>query len=109
LLTVPGWTILQFLISEFKASLCWSQSLQPNKHNILITITTMPSISTILKGLVALAPFVAAAPAHIDARTVAVAEASATASAAVSAASPSAAPAAAAAAGGLSDVDILNL
>ncbi|EAT85418.2 hypothetical protein SNOG_06767 [Parastagonospora nodorum SN15] len=62
----------------------------------------MPSYSTILKGLVALAPFAAAAPAQMAVR-------SASASAAM-AMSTGAAPAAAAAApgGGLTDVDILN-
>ncbi|KAH8731058.1 ferritin-like domain-containing protein [Phaeosphaeriaceae sp. PMI808] len=72
----------------------------------------MPSVSTILTGLFALAPLVAAAPAHIDVRAthaMAMASASATASAAAAASS---APAAGAAAppkkGGLSDVDILN-
>lgn len=71
----------------------------------------MPSVSTILKGIVALAPFVAAAPAQLDARTMHMGEAPAAASAASPAATP-AAPAAApaaAAAGMLSDLDILNL
>jgi hypothetical protein len=61
----------------------------------------MPSVSTILKGLFALAPLVAAAPAQLDARSV---SASATASAAGSTATAAAAPG-----GGLTDVDILNL
>jgi len=105
--SVPGWTLENYLIIEFKASLCWSPSLRFYKHHNLITIN-MPSVSTILKGLVALAPLAAAAPAHIDARTNHMGEASATASAAASAATP-AAMAAAAPAGGLSDLDILNL
>ncbi|KAH7095641.1 ferritin-like domain-containing protein [Paraphoma chrysanthemicola] len=60
----------------------------------------MPSVSTILKGLMALAPLAAAAPAHIVARSSAAASAT---EAAKAAATPAAAPA-----GGLSDVDILN-
>lgn len=72
----------------------------------------MPSVSTILKGLVALAPLVAAAPAQMDVRqessTMAMAEASATGSAGA-AATPAAEAAPAAPAGGLTDVDILNL
>ncbi|KAL5113944.1 hypothetical protein ACEQ8H_008162 [Pleosporales sp. CAS-2024a] len=57
----------------------------------------MPSYSTILMGLCAVAPFVAAAPARIDARQ-----------ASAAAANGSTTPAAAPAAGGLTDVDILN-
>ncbi|KAH7414333.1 ferritin-like domain-containing protein [Phaeosphaeria sp. MPI-PUGE-AT-0046c] len=66
----------------------------------------MPAVSSILKGLFALAPLVAAAPAQIDVRSMHAA--SATTAAAAAAASASAAPAAPAAAGGLTDVDILN-
>lgn len=73
----------------------------------------MPAVSTILKGLFALAPLVAAAPAQIDVRSMhaaAATAAAASASAAPAAASGApAAPAAPAAAGGLTDVDILNL
>lgn len=74
----------------------------------------MPRVSTILKGLVALAPFVAAAPALDRRATHSMSVAVAAASAAPAAAASSAAPAAAAAApasgkGSLSDLDILNL
>jgi hypothetical protein len=61
----------------------------------------MPSYSTILKGLFALAPLAAAAPAKIDVRSVSAAMPMSTAAAA---AAPAAKPAS-----GLSDVDILNL
>jgi hypothetical protein len=110
----------QFLIIEFKASLCWrsfftnlSIQKQSNKPNPL----KMPSISTILKGLVALAPLAAAAPANYVRQE----KASMSSSMAMSPATPAAAaitetageatPAAAApaAAATLSDVDILNL
>jgi hypothetical protein len=65
----------------------------------------MPSVSTILKGLCALAPLAAAAPAKIDARSMHMSATSAAAAAATAAA-----PMAAMAAGGkLTDVDILNL
>lgn len=69
----------------------------------------MPSVSTILKGLFALAPLVAAAPAKVDVRSMhAAAPAAASASAPAAPAAP-AATEAAAPGGGLSDVDILNL
>lgn len=69
----------------------------------------MPALSTIVKGLFALAPLVAAAPAQIDVRSVHAASATASAAAAAASASAApAAPAAPAAGGGLSDVDILN-
>jgi prephenate dehydratase len=75
----------------------------PKKINNLIF--NMPSISTIITGLFALAPLVAAAPAQIDVRSVMSMSASATASASGSTATA----AAAAPAGKLTDVDILNL
>ena len=66
----------------------------------------MPSVRSIINGLVALAPLAAAAPAGIVARQ----EASTTSSAAPAAtSSAAAAPPAAAPGGGLSDVDILQL
>ncbi|KAK3203657.1 hypothetical protein GRF29_106g200552 [Pseudopithomyces chartarum] len=65
----------------------------------------MPSVRSIISGLVALAPLAAAAPAGIVARQ----EASKTSSAAPAAtSSAAAAPPAAAPGGGLSDVDILQ-
>ncbi|KAJ4367421.1 hypothetical protein N0V83_007003 [Neocucurbitaria cava] len=70
----------------------------------------MPSVSTLLKGLFALAPLAAAAPANYARQASSSASAaSASASATQAAASASAvAPAPAAASGGLSDIDILN-
>jgi len=64
----------------------------------------MPSYSTILKGLVALAPFAAAAPAQMAVRS-----GSTSAEMAMSTPAAPAAAAAAAPGGGLTDVDILNL
>jgi hypothetical protein len=66
----------------------------------------MPSVSTILKGLCALAPLAAAAPAKIDARSMHMAATSAAPAAAATAAAPMAAMEAG---GKLTDVDILNL
>lgn len=66
----------------------------------------MPSIRSIVTGLCALTPLVAAAPARIVARESA---ASSAASSAAPAATPAASAAAAPPAGGLSDVDILQL
>jgi hypothetical protein len=116
----------QFLIIEFKASLCWrsfftnlSTQKQLNNPNSI----NMPSISTILKGLVALAPLVAAAPANYARQEMAsMSSASATPTASTppaiteiagsgteAAAGASGTPAAPAAGAPLSDVDILNL
>ena len=69
----------------------------------------MPSVSTILKGLFALAPLVAAAPAKLDARQEASSAASSAASATSAASSATTAAAAPAAMATLSDVDILQL
>ena len=78
----------------------------------------MPSVSTILKGLVALAPLVAAAPANYarqemasKSSSMAMSSATAPAAAAITETAGGATPAAAApaAAATLSDVDILNL
>ncbi|KAF9696019.1 hypothetical protein EKO04_005905 [Ascochyta lentis] len=65
----------------------------------------MPSVSTILKGLFALAPLVAAAPANLHARQEPAPSASSASSASSSATSAAGAPAAMAT---LSDVDILQ-
>jgi hypothetical protein len=80
--------------------------LQQYQLTNLINNIKMPSVSTILKGLFALAPLVAAAPAKVDVRSM---HAAAPAAASASAAPAPAATQAAAPGGGLSDVDILNL
>ncbi|CAO2650486.1 Nn.00g017780.m01.CDS01 [Neocucurbitaria sp. VM-36] len=71
----------------------------------------MPSVSTLLKGLFALAPLAAAAPANYarqeSSSTAAAASATSATQAAASATATAAAPAAAAS-GGLTDIDILN-
>ena len=68
----------------------------------------MPSVRSIISGLVALAPLAAAAPAGVFAHQEASASATSTAAPAASS-SAAAAPPAAAPASGLSDVDILQL
>jgi hypothetical protein len=87
---------------------------QFNKPNPL----NMPSVSTILKGLVALAPLVAAAPANYarqesasKSSSMVMSSATPAAAAITETAGEAASPAAAApaAAATLSDVDILNL
>ncbi|KAJ4354543.1 uncharacterized protein N0V89_006280 [Didymosphaeria variabile] len=65
----------------------------------------MPSVRSIISGLMALAPLAAAAPAGIVARQ---ASASASSAAPAATSSAAAAPAAPAAGGGLTDVDILQ-
>lgn len=68
----------------------------------------MPSVSTVIKGLFALAPIVAAAPAGIVMRQESSSAASSSAAATSTAAGEAPAAAPSQAAGGLSDIDILQ-